>query len=40
MALGFTQPLTKMTITNVLDGGKWRPERKAGKLTANYEPID
>jgi hypothetical protein len=38
MALGSTQPLTKMSIRN-LSGGKGRPARKADKLTAICEPI-
>jgi hypothetical protein len=37
MALGFTEPLTEMSID--LSGGKMRLARKADNLTANYEPI-
>jgi hypothetical protein len=37
VSLGSTQPLTEMSTTN-LPGGKGRPERKADKLTAIYEP--
>jgi hypothetical protein len=36
MALGSTQPLTKMNTRN-LPGGKKRPARRA-ELTAIYEP--
>jgi hypothetical protein len=38
MALGSTQPLTKMSIRN-LPGGKGRPARKADNLTAICELI-
>jgi hypothetical protein len=38
MALGSTQPLTEMSIRNIL-GGKGRPLRKADNLTAIFEPI-
>jgi hypothetical protein len=38
MALGSTQPLTKMSTRN-LPGGKCPPERKADNLTAIYELI-
>jgi hypothetical protein len=37
MVLGFTQ-----SVTEVLEGNSWgkvRPEHKADKLTAIYEPI-
>jgi hypothetical protein len=37
MALGSTQPLTEMSTRN-LRGGKKRPARKAGNLTAICEP--
>jgi hypothetical protein len=37
MALGSTQPLTKMSTRNLL-GGKGRPARKA-ELTAICDPI-
>jgi hypothetical protein len=37
MALGSTQPLTKMSTRNIL-GGKGRPVRRADNLTAIYEP--
>jgi hypothetical protein len=36
MALGSTQPLTEMSTSN-LHGIKWRPTRKAEKLTAICE---
>jgi hypothetical protein len=39
MALGSTQPLTKMNASNLPGGGKGRPERKADNLTAICEPI-
>jgi hypothetical protein len=38
MALGFTQPVTEMSVRNIL-GGKWRTAHKADNLTAIYEPI-
>jgi hypothetical protein len=38
MALGSTQPLTKMSIRN-LPGGKRRPARVADNLTVVCEPI-
>jgi hypothetical protein len=38
MALGSTQPLTKMSTGNLL-WGKGRPARKADNLTAIYEQI-
>jgi hypothetical protein len=38
MALGLTQPLTKMSTRN-LPGGKGRPVHKADNLTAICEPI-
>jgi hypothetical protein len=38
MALGSTQPLSEV-ITRNLPGGKGRPARKAGNLTAICEPI-
>jgi hypothetical protein len=38
MALGTTHPLTEMSTVN-LAGGKGRPERKTGNLTAICEPI-
>jgi hypothetical protein len=38
MALGSTQPLTEITTMNLL-GGKGRPKRKTGNLTAICEPI-
>jgi hypothetical protein len=38
MALGSTQPLTEMSTRN-LPGGKERPAREAGNLTAICEPI-
>jgi hypothetical protein len=38
MALGSTQPLTEMN-TRIFPGGKGRPARKAGNLTAIFEPI-
>jgi hypothetical protein len=38
MALGSTEPLTKM-ITRNLHSGKGRPARKADNLTAICEPI-
>jgi hypothetical protein len=38
MALGSTQPLTKMSTSN-LPGGKGRPARKADNLTAIFESI-
>jgi hypothetical protein len=38
MALGSTQPLTKVSIRN-LPAGKERPARKADNLTAICEPI-
>jgi hypothetical protein len=37
MALGSTQPLTKMS-TRKLPGGKKRPARRADNLAAIYEP--
>jgi hypothetical protein len=37
MALGSTQPLTEMSTRN-LPGGKGRPAREAGHLTAICEP--
>jgi hypothetical protein len=37
MALGSTQPLTKMSTRN-LPGGKRRPARRADNLAAIYEP--
>jgi hypothetical protein len=37
IALGSTQPLTKMSTKN-LTGGKGRPARKDDKLTAICEP--
>jgi hypothetical protein len=37
MAIGFTQPLTDMSVRNFL-GGKGRLSRKAD-FTAIYEPI-
>jgi hypothetical protein len=41
MALGWTQPLTEMSIRNSPGGGggKVRPARKADNLTAICEPI-
>jgi hypothetical protein len=36
--LGSTQPVTEMSITNIL-GGKGRPELKADNLTVICEPI-
>jgi hypothetical protein len=38
MALGLTQPLTKMSTRN-LPGGKKRPARRADNLAAICEPI-
>jgi hypothetical protein len=38
MALGLTQPLTKIS-TRSLPGGKGRPARKADNLNAICEPI-
>jgi hypothetical protein len=38
MALGSTQPLTEMS-TRIFLGGKGRPARGAGNLTAICEPI-
>jgi hypothetical protein len=38
MALGSTHPLTEMSTRN-LPGGKRRPARQAGNLTAVCEPI-
>jgi hypothetical protein len=38
MALGSTQPLTEMSISN-LPGGKGRPARKIDNVTAICEPI-
>jgi hypothetical protein len=38
MALGFTQPLTEMSTSN-LPKGKGRPARKADNLTAICETI-
>jgi hypothetical protein len=38
MVLGSTQPLTEMNTRNI-PGGKERPGRKAGNLTAVCEPI-
>jgi hypothetical protein len=38
MAMGSTQPLTKMNIKN-LPGGKVRPACKADNLTAICDPI-
>jgi hypothetical protein len=38
MAMGSTQPLTKMSTMN-LPWGKWLPERKADTLTAICELI-
>jgi hypothetical protein len=38
MALGSTQPLTKMSTSNP-NGGKGRPARGADNLTAICEPI-
>jgi hypothetical protein len=38
MALVLTQPLTEMSIRNLL-GGKPRPARKADNMTAICEPI-
>jgi hypothetical protein len=38
MALGSTQPLTKMSTRN-LPGGTRQPVHKAGNLTAICEPI-
>jgi hypothetical protein len=38
MALGSTQPLTEMSIRNLL-GGKGRPVRGADNLIAIYETI-
>jgi hypothetical protein len=38
MALGSTQPLTKMSTRNI-PGGEGRPARKADNLTAICEPI-
>jgi hypothetical protein len=37
MALGSTQPLTKMSTRN-FPGGKIRPARRADNLAAIYEP--
>jgi hypothetical protein len=37
MALGSTQPLTKMSTRN-LPGGKKRPAPRADNITAIYEP--
>jgi hypothetical protein len=40
MALGSTQPLTEMSISNFPgEGGKGQPARKAENLTAICEPI-
>jgi hypothetical protein len=38
MTLGPTQPLTEMSIRNIVTG-KGQQERKAANLTANCEPI-
>jgi hypothetical protein len=38
MALGSTQLLTEMSTRNI-PRGKGRPARKAGNLTAIFEPI-
>jgi hypothetical protein len=38
MALGSTQPLTKMSTRNI-PGGKGRPAHKADNLSAICEPI-
>jgi hypothetical protein len=38
MALRSTQPLTEMSMKNLL-GGKGRPAREADNLTAIREPI-
>jgi hypothetical protein len=38
MALGSTQLLTEMSVTNLLRGKGW-PARKADNLTAICEPI-
>jgi hypothetical protein len=38
MALGSTQPLIEMS-TRKIPMGKERPARKAGNLTAIFEPI-
>jgi hypothetical protein len=38
MALGSTQPLTEMSIRNLVKGDE-RPARKADNLTAICEPI-
>jgi hypothetical protein len=38
MAVGSTQLLTEMSTRNI-PGGKGRPARKAGNLTAICEPI-
>jgi hypothetical protein len=37
MALGATQPLTKMSITNLAGGKKW-PARRADNLAVICEP--
>jgi hypothetical protein len=39
MALGSTQPLTEMSSTRNLRGGKVRMTRKADNLAAICEPI-
>jgi hypothetical protein len=39
MALGSTQPLTKVGTRNLPGGGKGRPWRKADNLIAICEPI-
>jgi hypothetical protein len=38
MALGSTQPLTEMSIRNIL-GDKGRPARRTVNLASIYEPI-
>jgi hypothetical protein len=38
MALGSTQPLTEMSTTRNIPGGKGRPVRKADNLIAICEP--
>jgi hypothetical protein len=39
IALGLTQPLTEMNITNLPGGGNVQPARKADNLTAIFEQI-
>jgi hypothetical protein len=38
MALGSTQPLTEMSITDISSGKGW-PELEADNLTTTFEPI-